>query len=85
MLNLLYSPAHCAAIKGCLDTIKLLEKEKCDLWHQNKRGDYPIHEAAQKGHIGISIVQSPHITITIVYKLCFSEMWPKETILPEHT
>ena len=48
----LYSPAHCAAIKGCLDTIKLLEKEKCDLWHQNKRGDYPIHEAAQKGHIG---------------------------------
>ena len=46
------SPAHCAAIKGCLDTVKLLEKEKADLWHQNNKGDYPIHEAAQKGHIG---------------------------------
>ena len=68
ILYVFFSPAHCAAIKGCLETIKLLEKEKADLWHQNKRGDYPIHEAAQKGHIGIVIINLC-INVIVLYKI----------------
>lgn len=47
-----FRPTHCAAIKGCLETVKMLDKSKADLWHPSFRGDCPIHEAAQGGHCG---------------------------------
>ncbi len=37
-------PSHCAVLKGNLDCLKRLIKHNADIWIQNKRGDYPIHE-----------------------------------------
>jgi hypothetical protein len=40
------SPAHCAAAKGRIDELRLLKDKKGDLWLQNVKGEYPIHDAA---------------------------------------
>ena len=44
--------AHCAAVKGSRDTLETLGSEGVDLWQPTAKGDYPIHEAAQAGHVG---------------------------------
>ena len=51
-----YRPSHCASVKGCIDTVKLLDKAKADLWGPSSRGDCPVHEAAQGGHCGKSVI-----------------------------
>ena len=43
------TPAHCAAAKGILNSIKTLHKYGADLWMKNSRGDYPLHEAVHSG------------------------------------
>jgi hypothetical protein len=48
----IFRPSHCASVKGCVETLKILDKSKADLWGGSSRGDYPIHEAAQGGHCG---------------------------------
>lgn len=35
-----------------METLKILDKSKADLWGSSGRGDFPIHEAAQGGHCG---------------------------------
>lgn len=40
------SPAHCAAAKGHIEGLILLQEKKGNLWLQNAKGEYPIHEAA---------------------------------------
>ena len=49
----LHSPAHCAAAKGALESVKMLEAKDGDVWQQNKRGEYPIHEASLSRQTGI--------------------------------
>ena len=46
------STAHCAAVKGSRDSLEVLRKQGVDLWQPTAKGDYPIHEAAQAGHVG---------------------------------
>lgn len=48
----IFRPSHCASVKGCVETLKILDKSKADLWGSSGRGDFPIHEAAQGGHCG---------------------------------
>lgn len=48
----IFRPSHCASVKGCVETLKILDKSKADLWGSSGRGDYPVHEAAQGGHCG---------------------------------
>jgi len=44
------TPAHCAAAKGMLTSLKSLQAQGADLWLANGRGDYPLHEAVQSGN-----------------------------------
>ena len=41
--------SHCGAAKGMLDSLRLLQKFKTDLWIPNVRGDMPLHESIQSG------------------------------------
>ena len=43
------TPAHCAAAKGILKSLKTLKNFGADLWIKNKRGDYPLHESVHSG------------------------------------
>ena len=43
------TPAHCAAAKGNLTSIKTLYSHGADLWIKNSRGDFPIHESVNSG------------------------------------
>ncbi|PVD26794.1 hypothetical protein C0Q70_14472 [Pomacea canaliculata] len=45
--------AHCAAVKGSRDIIESLRVQGVDLWCPSLKGDYPVHEAAQAGHVEI--------------------------------
>ena len=42
----LFSPAHCAAAKGSGESLELLIGYNGDLWLQNSKGEFPIHEAS---------------------------------------
>ncbi|XP_003374166.1 putative protein kinase domain protein, partial [Trichinella spiralis] len=46
-------PTHVAAVAGQLDVLKFLESRGCDFSLPDKRGDNPLHLAAQNGHIKI--------------------------------
>ncbi|KRZ10522.1 Death-associated protein kinase dapk-1, partial [Trichinella zimbabwensis] len=46
-------PTHVAAVAGQLDILKFLESRGCDFSLPDKRGDNPLHLAAQNGHIKI--------------------------------
>ena len=39
--------SHCGAAKGMLESLKLMQKFKADLWIPNVRGDLPLHESIQ--------------------------------------
>ncbi|UJR36642.1 hypothetical protein I4U23_029360 [Adineta vaga] len=41
------TPSHCAISKGNLVCLKYLLESHANIWIQNKRGDYPIHEVIQ--------------------------------------
>ncbi|GFS30210.1 inversin-A [Nephila pilipes] len=43
------TPAHCGAAKGQLETLKILNHHKANLWMRNSKGDMPLHEAVQSG------------------------------------
>ncbi|KAF8773798.1 Inversin-A like protein [Argiope bruennichi] len=43
------TPAHCGASKGQLETLKILNQHKANLWMRNAKGDMPLHEAVQSG------------------------------------
>ncbi|CAL1285440.1 unnamed protein product, partial [Larinioides sclopetarius] len=43
------TPAHCGASKGQLETLKILNHHKANLWVRNAKGDMPLHEAVQSG------------------------------------
>ncbi|RUS86553.1 hypothetical protein EGW08_005692, partial [Elysia chlorotica] len=45
--------AHCATVSGQQDTLDTLRRHKVDLWIRNLKGDLPLHEAAQAGHIDL--------------------------------
>lgn len=42
----IFSPAHCAAAKGSLETLQMLVDNQANTWQKNKKGEYPVHEAA---------------------------------------
>uniref|UniRef100_A0A2C9M326 Uncharacterized protein n=1 Tax=Biomphalaria glabrata TaxID=6526 RepID=A0A2C9M326_BIOGL len=46
--------AHCAVVSGSTEALQVLSDYNIDLWTRNLKGDQPIHEAAQSGHIGIT-------------------------------
>ena len=43
------TPAHCAAARGQLEALKLLAKNKGNLWLPNIRGDICLHDAVHSG------------------------------------
>ncbi|GFS15313.1 ankyrin repeat domain-containing protein, partial [Elysia marginata] len=45
--------AHCATVSGQTETLEILRRHKIDLWTRNLKGDLPLHEAAQAGHIDL--------------------------------
>ncbi|OQV24464.1 putative Inversin [Hypsibius exemplaris] len=47
------SAAHLAASKGQTESIMELEDLGGNIWLRNHRGDFPLHEAAQAGYIGV--------------------------------
>ena len=53
----LSSPAHCAAAKGHIEGLRLLKDKKGDLWLQNVKGEYPIHEAALAKENGAVVIR----------------------------
>lgn len=44
-----FSPAHCGAAKGQVETLRLLSQHDADLWMRNVKGDYALHEAVVSG------------------------------------
>ena len=59
LINIFSSPAHCAAAKGAIDNLQLIIEHKGDIWLQNSRGEYPIHEASlarQNGNTNLLIL-----------------------------
>ncbi|CAL1530405.1 unnamed protein product, partial [Lymnaea stagnalis] len=44
---------HCATVSGSTDALQVLREYKVDLWARNLKGDQPIHEASQSGHIEV--------------------------------
>ena len=43
------TPAHCAAARGQLEALKILAKNKANLWLPNIRGDICLHDAVHSG------------------------------------
>lgn len=44
-----FSPAHCGAAKGQIETLKILQNHGGNLWLRNVKGDFPYHEAIASG------------------------------------
>lgn len=45
--------AHFASGKGDLNNLEILHKFNCNLWKLNQDSNYPLHEAAYKGHFDV--------------------------------